>query len=590
MSFTDEVSAPPPSWERPMRKLLLHLVLAALGGLTPLSAVAQGAPGPATPGAAVELPDAAVRQILAQRVDTDRQSRGMVVGVIDARGQRVVAHGLMGAGGKPVDGRTLFEIGSVTKVLTSLLLADMVRRGEVRLDDPVAKHLPPGTVVPTRNGKAITLIDLATHTSGLPRLPTNMAPKDPLNPYADYTEAQLDAFLRDYTLPRDIGAAYEYSNLGVGLLGRALAYRAGGDYEAVLRERVLAPLRMTDTAIVLSPVQAARFSSGHNAALEVTPHWDLPSLAGAGALRSTAEDLLRLLAAELGYADTPLKAAMADQLVPRRPVGGEVAVALGWHVWSPPDGEIVTHSGGTMGFQSFVGFNRKTGRGVVVLNNAASAMGVDDIGLHLLAGRPLKTAPKTRVAVPLPAEAFDKLVGRYAMAPGVVMTIRRDGQRMIGQLTGQPAVEIFAESPTTFFLKVVDAQLTFTVDAQGRGTAVTLHQNGQNTTAQRLADGAEPPAPPRPAKVATLTVQQMEALVGRYALAPGVVMTVTRRDQGLFAQLTGQPEFEVFPEGPAKVVWTVVPANATFTLGADGKATSLTLHQGGRDLPAPRLP
>ncbi|ATC33853.1 serine hydrolase [Caulobacter vibrioides] len=574
-----------------MRNLIVGLAAAALASLAGPGAVAQtAAPAKPTSVSADRLSDAAIRQILVQRVDHDRQSRGIVVGVIDAQSRRVIAHGVTGAGGEPVSGRTLFEIGSVTKALTSLLLADMVRRGEVKLDDPVAKHLPPGTVVPTRNGKAITLIDLSTHTSGLPRLPSNMAMKDPLNPYADYTDAQLDAFLRDYVLTRDIGGTYEYSNLGVGLLGRALAYRAGGDYETVLRQRVLTPLGMGDTAIILSPAQAARFSSGHNAALEATTHWDLPSLAGAGALRSTADDLLKLTAAELGLVDTPLKAAMADQLVPRRPVGGGVEVALGWHVWSTPEGDIVTHSGGTMGFQSFVGFNRKTGLGVVVLSNTAGVMGVDDIGLHLMTGQPLKTPPKTRVAVPLPAAAFDKLVGRYGMAPGVVMTIRRDGERMLGQLTGQPTVELFAESPTTFFLKVVDAQLTFAVDAEGRGTAVTLHQNGQNTTAPRLAEGAEAPAPPRPAKVAALSVAELDALTGRYALAPGFVVTVTRKGQSLFAQLTGQPEFEVFPESTTRVVWTVVPAAASFTLGPDGKAVSLTLHQGGRDMPAPRQP
>ncbi len=575
-----------------MRNLVVVFAATVLVSQAGPGAMAQAAAQSATPASvsADRLSDAAVRQILAQRIDTDRQSLGIVVGVIDARGRRVIAHGVTGVGGKPVDGRTLFEIGSVTKALTGLLLADMARRGEVKLNDHVAQHLPPGTVVPTRSGKAITLIDLSTHTSGLPRLPTNMAPKDPLNPYADYTEAQLDAFLRDYALPRDIGATYEYSNLGVGLLGRALAYRAGGDYETVLRQRVLKPLGMSDTAIALSPTQAARFSSGHNAALESTTHWDLPSLAGAGALRSTADDLLKLLAAELGYADTPLQSAMADQLVPRRPAGGGVEVALGWHVWPTPEGGIVSHNGGTMGFQSFVGFNRKTGLGVVVLSNAAGSMGVDDIGLHLMAERPLKTAPKTRVAVPLPAAAFDKLVGRYGMAPGMVMTIRRDGERMLGQLTGQPTVELFAESPTTFFLKVVDAQLTFTVDAEGRGTAVTLHQNGQNTTAPRLSEGAEAPAPSRPAKVAALSVAELDALTGRYALAPGFIVAVTRKGQSLFAQLTGQPEFEVFPESATRVVWTVVPAAASFTLGPDGKAVSLTLHQGGRDMPAPRQP
>ena len=107
-----------------------------------------------------------------------------------------------------------------------------------------------------------------------------------------------------------------------------------------------------------------------------------------------------------------------------------------------------------------------------------------------------------------------------------------------------------------------------------------VHIDGQNTTAQRLADGAEPPPPPRPAKVATLSSAELDALTGSYALAPGVAITVTRKDQSLFAQITGQPAFEVFPESPTKVVWTIVPANATFTLGPDGKATSLTLHQG----------
>lgn len=578
-----------------MRGVILGALTAVLVGLGASARAEQSspsAPPPAAPSAADRLSDSAIRALLARRVDVDRQAVGMVVGVIDAKGRRVIAHGVGEVpNARPVDGETLFEIGSVTKAFTSLLLADMVQRGEVKLDDPVAAHLPPGTVVPTRNGKAITLIDLATHTSGLPRLPSNMAPKDPLNPYADYTEAQLDAFLRDDVLTRDIGATYEYSNLGVGLLGRALAYRAGGDYETVLRKRVLTPLGMSDTAIALSSAQAARFSSGHTADLKSTPHWDFSSLAGAGALRSTADDLLKLVAAELGYVDTPLKAAMADQLVPRRPAGrGGVQVALGWHVWPTPEGEIVTHNGGTMGFQSFVGFNRQTGLGVVVLSNTAGLMGVDDIGLHLMAGRPLKVPPKIRVAVPIAPAAFDRLVGRYVMAPGMEMNIRRDGERMLGQMTGQPPVEIFAESPTTFFFKVVDAQLTFTVDGEGRGTAVTLHQYGRNITGQRVVEGAEPPAPPRPAKVATLSSAQLDALTGRYGLAPGVTITVTREDQRLFAQVTGQPVAEVYPEGPTKVVWTVVPANATFSLGSDGKATSLTLHQGGRDLPAPRLP
>ncbi|PVM86747.1 serine hydrolase [Caulobacter endophyticus] len=572
-----------------MDGLFKSMAVAAVALLVAMPAAAQTA----TPSAAeTRLSDAAISQVLAQRVDVDKQAAGMVVGIIDAKGPRVIARGLYGAADpRPVNGQTLFEIGSVTKALTGLLLADMVKRGEVRLDEPVVKLLPAGSVVPERNGKAITLIDLATHTSGLPRLADNMPMADPLNPYADYGPDLLDAFLRRYSLTRDVGAAYEYSNLGVGLLGWALAQRAGGDYETVLRGRVLGPLGMSSTAIKLSPPLAARFSPGHTADLSVTPHWDLTTLAGAGGLRSSADDLLKLLAAELGYVDTPLKAAMAEQLVPRRPVGGNVQVALGWHVATTPAGEIVSHGGGTMGFQIFVGFDRTSGLGVVVLSNTASVMGVEDLGLHLLTGAPLKTAPKVkaREATTLPPTVLDGLTGRYALGPGAVLTITREGPRMFGQLTGQPRIEIFAEGPTAFFTRVVDAQLTFTVGADGRASAVTLHQNGQNTLAPRLADGVEPPAAPTP-KAVTLSPQALDALVGRYALAPAMILTVTRQDGKLFAQLTGQPAFEVFPQSPTEVNWAVVRARAEFVLGADGKAISLVLHQNGRALPAPRVP
>ena len=187
-----------------MSRLLLVFALTMFAGL------AQSQPR--APGL---LPDADIRHMLAERIAA-RQDVGIVVGLIEPKGRHVIAHGSMAEGdARPVDGDTLFEIASVTKVFTTLLLADMVRRGEVALDDPVAKFLPPGVTVPER-GRAITLEDLATHTSGLPRMPTNFAPSDATNPYADYSVAQLYAFLSGYTLTRDVGAQYEYSNLGDG--------------------------------------------------------------------------------------------------------------------------------------------------------------------------------------------------------------------------------------------------------------------------------------------------------------------------------------------------------------------------------------
>ena len=165
-------------------------------------------------------PDSEIRKILVERVDAFHQGVGIVVGVIDPQGRRIVAYGSLDKGDpRPLNGDTIFEIGSVTKVFTSLLLSDMVQRGEVALADPVAKYLPPEVKVPERGGRAITLVDLSTHTSGLPRMPSNFHPKDPANPYADYTAEQLFEFISSYQLTRDIGSQFEYSNLGGGLLG-----------------------------------------------------------------------------------------------------------------------------------------------------------------------------------------------------------------------------------------------------------------------------------------------------------------------------------------------------------------------------------
>ena len=233
------------------------------------------------------------------------------MGVVEPNGRRVVAHGNLPKGDpRPVDGDTIFEIGSISKVFTSLLLADMVNRKEVTLDDPVAKYLPEHVRMPERSGKAIKLLDLSTHTSGLPCVPGNLNPKDPTNPYADYSVDDLYQFLSGYTLPRDPGSEVEYSNLGGGLLGHILAHRAGTNYETLVRVRITEPPGMPDTGITLSSSMKQRMATGHNATLAPVANWDFPMLAGAGALRSSANDMLTFLEAFLGYRESPLASAM----------------------------------------------------------------------------------------------------------------------------------------------------------------------------------------------------------------------------------------------------------------------------------------
>lgn len=470
---------------------MIRKSISCLAALTILMAVGEAQP----PADSLIPSDSEIRAILAQRVDKFHQSVGIVAGTIGPEGRKVVSYGALEKGDPRVlNGDTVFEIGSVTKVFTSLLLSDMALRGQLALTDPIAKYLPADVKVPQRNGEQITLQDLATHTSGLPRLPSNLKPKDPANPYADYSVAQLYEFLSSYELPRDIGSRYEYSNLGGGLLGHVLTLRAGMDYEALVRARITGPLEMNSTGIALSAGMKARMAVGHDDKLKPAANWDLPTLAGAGALRSTANDMLTFLAANLGYNKTPLAPAMAAMLDVSRPSGTPgLSVALAWHIYSTPQGDrLIWHNGGTGGYRSFIGYDPKTRIGVVVLANAETAAGVNDIGLHLLNTKaPLLNEsaflpPQERKEVAVDPKLFDRYAGRYQLAPNFVLAITREGDHLFAQATGQPKLELFAEGEKEYFLKVVDAQITFEVDAGGAVNQLVLHQAGRNAPAKRI--------------------------------------------------------------------------------------------------------
>jgi len=568
------------------------MIRRALANILATILLTVGAGAQSTPNSPVPS-DEEIRKILVERVDTFHQGVGIVVGVVDAGGRRVVSYGSLEKGDpRPLNGDTIFEIGSTTKVFTSLLLADMVQRGEVALTDPVAKFLPAGVKVPERGGRVITLLDLSTHTSGLPRMPSNFFPKDPANPYADYTVEQLFQFISGYQLTRDIGSQFEYSNLGGGLLGVALARRAGMDYEALVRSRITAPLGMPSTVITLTPEMKARLAAGHDAQLKPAANWDIPALAGAGALRSSANDLLTFLAANLGYVKSPLAPAMASMLAVRRPAGaprvGEIG--LGWLVVKASEGEIVWHNGGTGGYRSFMGFDQKTGAGVVVLSNTFTPAGIDDIGMHLLDSQaPLLPAPKEHKEIAVNPKLFDGYAGQYQLAPNFILTITREGDQLFAQATGQPKVQIYPESERDFFLKVVDAQITFETDSKGQATGLVLHQNGANMPAKRLEAGAAPANPPNQHKEVAVDPKLFDGYVGQYQLAPNFILTITREGDQLFAQATGQPKVQIYPESERDFFYKVVDAQITFETDSTGRAISLTLHQNGANLPAKRI-
>jgi D-alanyl-D-alanine-carboxypeptidase/D-alanyl-D-alanine-endopeptidase len=405
-----------------------------------------------------------------------------VVGVVDGAGARYFSYGTTArTGGHPVDERTVFEIGSVTKVFTALALADMAVHGLVGLDDPVQRYLPDSVRVPGRPGRPITLRLLSAQRSGLPRMPDNFAPADPNDPYADYDASRLYAFLSGYTLTRDPGATYEYSNLGVGLLGLALARRAGTSYEDLVLARVARPLRLADTRITLTPDQGARLARGHAGDREVA-NWGLDALAGAGALRSTAADLATFLAAAAGLARTPLDSAFRLTEEIQGDAGPAMRIGLGWHVAGRDTSTVYWHNGGTGGYHTFIGFDPRRRIGVVVLSNSAAS--IDDIGFHVLSpGAPLAAV---RVAVTLPAESLDAYVGDFRLAPGFVLGIRRGSDGLVAQATGQGANPIFPSARDEFFFRVVDAPISFVRDSTGGVASLVLHQNGRDTPGPRV--------------------------------------------------------------------------------------------------------
>jgi D-alanyl-D-alanine-carboxypeptidase/D-alanyl-D-alanine-endopeptidase len=465
-----------------------RIIATVVFSLLAVPALAQSCSAPAASFEVASF-ESEIRRILAERIDRERRGVGIVVGVITPEGRRVISHGGFAHGDpRHLDGDTVFEIGSVGKVFTALLLADMVQRSEVALDDPIATYLPPDVKVPQQAGRAITLIDLATHTSALPRMPWNFAPRDPANPYADYSVEQLYGFLSGHTLTRDIGVHYAYSNLGYGLLGNLLQRRAGADYETLVKSRISVPLGLNSTVVTLPASLLAKAAIGHNELLQPVPNWDDTTLAGAGALRSSVNDMLTFLAAHLALAKSPLGSAMGAMLTVRRPTGTrELDIALGWHVSTQQGREFVWHNGGTGGYSSFVGFCPQSGVGIVVLAN--SEIGVDDIAVHLVdPSRPLDKPRREGKDLATDPSPFEGYVGRYRLAGNSIVTVSREGNHLFLEAAGQPRVEAFAQNKERGVFKVADAQIKFERDAWGRVTGLILHQRGQPFFAPRISD------------------------------------------------------------------------------------------------------
>ena len=458
----------------PVRRALALVVLAAC------SAPAKPVPKPTLP--ADSDPDGPHRDVIATQVKPFIDGEvvaGMVVGVIDRGKSEIYGFGT-GPGGKPPNGRTLFDLGSLTKVYTGLMLADAVQRREVDLDAPIADLMPPGVTIPTSDKVAITAKHLALHSSGLPPMPPSLiARKPPPDPFAGYTE---DAFYQDLIgtqLLQPPGSQILLSYYGTGLLGFALGRKVGGGYTAAITSRVLAPLELKDTVITLPGGVSARRAIGTDEDLKPRSRWTWGALVGAGGLISTVRDQLKLVEAEIDATTGsrgPLRAAMRLTQEPQLDQPGENE-GIGWMIDSA--GRL-WHEGTTGGFRAFVAFDPKTKRGVVILASTESSL-VD------ILGRTLFDALEGNAKPPAPAPTADVLAtyaGNYDFS-GTKLHVVADGKRLYLEGPGEPRHRMVPFGERTFWIEALQSAAKFEVDGDTvRG--LVFRTGGKQLNASRI--------------------------------------------------------------------------------------------------------
>lgn len=474
-----------------MTRLMAAAALALSTCLAAAPALAEAARPPSVTAPAPAT-DAEITRWLRFRIDRQHRATGAVVAILRPAGRSVIAHGPTDdRRARRLDADSIFEIASLSKVFTALLLADSVARGEARLDDPVAGYVPPGVAVPQFDGRPIALVDLATHTSGLPLRPGNIqgAPDAP-NKYAGYSFAQLYADLPGHTLAQPPGTAFRYSNLGVALLGQGLALKSGEPFPTLLHERVTGPLGLADTQFGEPTASAARRAQGHDVDLKAVATSDDGVLAPAGGLRSTANDLLRLLDLFLtgaGPGDLP-EAARLMLTVDRPGDDANTRMALGWRRTTVHGETYYWSNGSGDGARTFMGFNPARRVAVVALADAASGEGLDDIARRVLDPQQtvdLKVTPQRR-AISLPAGALERVLGLYEYAPGDRIEITR-GQTGLIVTAGPSQLLIAPQSPTRFFSRY-GGDILFDFPGSGPGPAATLilRQGGERFVYRRV--------------------------------------------------------------------------------------------------------
>lgn len=501
------------------------------------------------------------------------QPGGISAAWVDAAGTTFFHAGKIAADDpREITPDTPYEIGSITKIFTAVLLAQSEQLGKVSRNDSAAKYLLPPDDPDQAALAKITLLALTTHTSGLPRMPENFGTNSDsiANPYSTYGRAALVSALRTHGKSAIANSAVSYSNFGVSVLGEALGDAWGTSYADALREQVLAPLHLNATTVGITGTPApAGLAPGHTDG-KCVPNWTALACAGCGAIRSSARDMALFLSAFLHRDQSPLRASLEATTQPHYPVpdtGGQIG--LGWMITAEKENPVYWHNGATAGSHAFIAFNPKNGTGVVLLANVQQ--GSEELGFSLLGVTPAR--PKTAVA------NSGDYPGYYPISPAFGIAITEKDGSLIAQGTGQPPFPLRPNATDRFAVSGVPAEISFERNPEGKIIALILHQNGID---QRALRGEAPPAP----KEITLPLEILRDYVGDYPLSAQFVLSITEADGTLFAQATGQGKAPVFAKAKDEFFYKIVAAQLTFTRDAAGKVNGLILHQNGRNQPA----
>lgn len=484
---------------------------------------------------------------------------------------------------------TEFRIGSNTKQFTAMAILELQERHKLSVDDPVCKYVPncPADWAP------ITIQNLLTHTSGIPNFTS----------FVDYvrirtetmTPTQLMAQFEHKPLDFKPGSKFSYSNSGYIVLGYIIEKASGETYAEFLQKNIFTPLGLAHTGYGTDHPAGKDHAQGYiySGGKFVDSYFiDMSVPFSAGALYSTTLDLYRwdqsLAAGKLLSKRSFEEMFHPYVALPGPPASLTTYYGFGWFISTAFGRREIWHEGTISGFTSINSWFRADDAFVITLNNTQSPH-IFEISRALTAilfSEPYET-PRQYRAIMLTPDVLDHYVGQYQLAPGLILTVQREGPQLIAQATGQPPAPIYPESKTEFFYKVVDAQLTFDLGPHGVATGLMLHQNGRDIPGKKIS--SQPAAPPAQPKSISLPASALQKFVGKYQMAPEFFITITQSGSQLSEQATNQPAFPIYPESANEFFLKVVDAQITFQTDAAGRVTSLVLHQGARDMPAKKV-